>query len=380
MTSACNSSSRAASRSVRSCMRLSTCSAARWAARSLAFSTWRVKRRSSRNSTPARASAAPSSTSTDVLTPCQVHWASTRNVSPKRTAPPAKQPVTQPQRIASRLPSGSAFTSQSFDSGMGYDSSRPLVPGGPVGVSGVDSSLQLGEGRRDRIRRTDTPVLPTQQLTRSHVPDYFARRADRSAAHHRRPVRPPGEVVRHVRANPALHCGPGQPERLRRDPDHGRVEVQPQHMIAFQPRLVTQVPAVGGRPPTTRQLPLPLAEIEPSSRRPRLEPHRPRIHQRHPALRTVLGDVADLELLQWPIDGRIPQGRRQRPHDDHSPPGRHKSPDMITWTPTLSRGRDSLRGFRCVVAGVRLYSKIVECLSFTYTCGSGRTTSRSSWS
>jgi hypothetical protein len=52
-------------------------------------------------------------------------------------------------------------------------------------------------------------------------------------------------------------------------------------------------------------------------RRCRLEPHRPHVRQRQPVLRTVLGDVTNLEPVQQSVSGRVQHGR-QRHHAEHS--------------------------------------------------------------
>ena len=67
---------------------------------------------------------------------------------------------------------------------------------------------------------------------------------------------------------------------------------------SFEPGLVTNVDAVGGRPPATRQVPLGFARVEPPHGRRRFEPHRPRISQRYPVGGPIPGDVSDLEAAR----------------------------------------------------------------------------------
>jgi hypothetical protein len=91
---------------------------------------------------------------------------------------------------------------------------------------------------------------PPRHLERHPIP-WLAAMLRTAVDHHRRSVHPASEVVRCMRpiSSAALGGRPQQPKRLRGDRAHRRVEVQRHHMIAFQPRLESDMAPIGGRPP-----------------------------------------------------------------------------------------------------------------------------------
>ena len=142
--------------------------------------------------------------------------------------------------------------------------------------------------RRNRVQSADQPVLPVDQVARSagrlergHVPGTAT--VSRTAVdHHGRVIPALSEIVRHMRWDLALPGRPPQPERLRGDPRHGTVPVQPHHLVALQPRLRAHMPAIGRRPSAPRQVPLPLPGAEAARRLHIREPHHGRVRKRHP--------------------------------------------------------------------------------------------------
>jgi hypothetical protein len=89
------------------------------------------------------------------------------------------------------------------------------------------------------------------------------------------------------RHRPTGPLTPPQPKRLGADSDHRRAEVQ-QHKVALQPRLGPDMPPQRRRPVPPDRWRCPRYEL---NRRTgdRLQPQRPRIHQRHPNLQRPRG-------------------------------------------------------------------------------------------
>src|SRR5215471_6293486 len=81
-------------------------------------------------------------------------------------------------------------------------------------------------------------------------------------------------------SNPGMPAGlprlrPPQPERLRRERRHLRIEVEHHGVVAFQPGLIADMPARRRRPPPSREMPLPGRPAERADRNSLLEPRIP---------------------------------------------------------------------------------------------------------
>lgn len=89
-------------------------------------------------------------------------------------------------------------------------------------------------------------------------------------------------------------------------------------MITFEPRLVAHVREVGGRPPPSRQVPLPLPEREPAHRGAPLERHPRRLADPGALGLTARGQVVELDLTpqRLVVDLRgLRRCRRAHTHD-----------------------------------------------------------------
>jgi hypothetical protein len=124
------------------------------------------------------------------------------------------------------------------------------------------------------IDLTDQPVLPIN--FRTCLPHHGERdgrpRVDplsRPAVDHQPdPVGQPGEEVRRVPARLARRSiSPMQPERLRRERRHLRIEVQQDRVIAFQPRFEPDMAVHRRSPVQARKMPLPAVRRELPNRR-----------------------------------------------------------------------------------------------------------------
>ena len=109
-------------------------------------------------------------------------------------------------------------------------------------------------GSQHRVQHPDPPVAPARRLARRARSPRTPRRPPARSGHRRRtsittpPRRPAG------RSSPGRACGlparrPRQPERLRGERHHLRIEVEHHHVVALQPRLVPDMPACRRRPP-----------------------------------------------------------------------------------------------------------------------------------
>src|SRR5439155_20989607 len=78
--------------------------------------------------------------------------------------------------------------------------------------------------------------------------------------------------------------------------------------------------AVASRPPRQRR-----SRSRTRGRTGAIASNRPHVRQQQPALRTVLGDVTDLEpIIQQPVSGRVPQGRQSHHAEDSRRSTRHR--------------------------------------------------------
>ena len=130
-------------------------------------------------------------------------------------------------------------------------------------------------GERLRITRLD-PVI----------------RAD--VDHHPRPIGQPGEVIRGVPPLPAV-LRPGQPERLRRERDHRRVEVQHHRHVALQPRLEPDMGIHRGRVIQAGKAHLPAERRERPHRGHPLERRAPQLTKPPAAAAAIAAGELDLE-------------------------------------------------------------------------------------
>jgi hypothetical protein len=74
--------------------------------------------------------------------------------------------------------------------------------------------------------------------------------------HHTGAVVQAREQVRRMRSLPVM-IPPKQPKRLHGKPNHTGIEVQQHRLVAFQPRLISNVPTRRRRPPQAWRVPLP---------------------------------------------------------------------------------------------------------------------------
>ena len=93
-----------------------------------------------------------------------------------------------------------------------------------------------------------------------------------------------------------------------------RSSTESSEKIAFQPRLESDMAPIGGRPPAPRQMPLTPIRSEPTHRRHRFQPQRPRIGQPHthpiPGRRHV--DQLETRHLQRATADRTQHRRHRR--------------------------------------------------------------------
>src|SRR5262245_19350628 len=95
---------------------------------------------------------------------------------------------------------------------------------------------------------------------------------------------------------PADTITPAQPERLRRDRGHLRVEVQQHQVIPLKPGLVPDMRSGGRRPPQARQVPLASRPPELPDREEPLGPQPRPCSPDFAALSSSLVGVTQLEL------------------------------------------------------------------------------------
>src|ERR1035437_4058138 len=114
---------------------------------------------------------------------------------------------------------------------------------------------------------------------------------------HRRTVLHPGEIVRRVTSLMPVPVTPAQPERLRRDRRHLRIEIQQHHEIPFQPRLVPDVSTSRSEPPQARHVSLAPGPPEPPDGHELLGPQAgPRLREIAALNAQHLIEVTQLEL------------------------------------------------------------------------------------
>ena len=106
----------------------------------------------------------------------------------------------------------------------------------------------------------------------------------------------------------------------RGDPGHRLVPVESHHLVAFQPRLIAHVPAVGRRPPAPRQVPLAPPGLKLPSRGRGRQTDPGRVGQRYPVPRTVLSGVLNVELTRRRARNRAPRGCQHAHNGDHESP------------------------------------------------------------
>jgi hypothetical protein len=103
---------------------------------------------------------------------------------------------------------------------------------------------------------------------------------------------------------------PVQPERLRTDSRHHRIEVQQHQVITLQPRLVADVPPGRGQPPPAREMPLAPRPPERADRDGILEPHLAALRQAGTTMAAVTGKL-QLNITLSGLGGRDRSQLRQ---------------------------------------------------------------------
>ncbi len=139
-------------------------------------------------------------------------------------------------------------------------------------------------GPHPGLPATRTPTPPPRRPPESPrtSPNPGAAPFDRAADdHQRRAVRAAGEIIRRVPPRPIVRR-PEQPEGLRADAHHRRIEAQQHQLVVLQPGFVPDVPADGGGPPQARQVALISIRGEGTCRSDLRERHRPRLRQGTP--------------------------------------------------------------------------------------------------
>lgn len=113
-------------------------------------------------------------------------------------------------------------------------------------------------GPQHRLKDADTAIVPTNRraLGSRSVEFLLIRRRDPAIIthihHERRTIPASHETVWSM----TYTIGPPKPKRLRHNANHVRVSIQRHQLIAFQPRLMTNMNTGTGKPPQTRKIAL----------------------------------------------------------------------------------------------------------------------------
>ena len=151
---------------------------------------------------------------------------------------------------------------------------------------------------RHRVKVTNPPVLPARALARLRRHRERLRVPGRNPVirpdvnDHGTPVVPANEEVRSMPTGAAALITPAEPERLRRNLPHCRVEVHEHQVILLQPGFEPDMHPCRGEVPPARETPNPLLEPERPGRQRILEP---RAMTRRQSL-TPPGTISNLEL------------------------------------------------------------------------------------